>query len=389
MSKSVRYLDRGPRGCKIQFMKEKIQFINYAKAISIILVVITHLGYNVPPFFQLFFMPVFFVCSGYVFQLNDQNFGSYVKKKAKRLLFPFWLAMLIYTVVDLFRARYYGFAPAPTVIKYGLTETIYGSGMFPVIGKLGNALAKINPWPELTTPPVDIILPSNCHLWFLPAMFSACCIYYPFAKYKENIKGAWKFLLILLILAIGGIETIPGFGQLPYGFGRGCVGAVCILFGNWIREKKILEQENKIRLLLYFSVGLAVSIVTICFGATSASMVISYYGPYPFVSVLLTAIGGCASSLVFLILCRFIEQIPFNRLKELLSAIGNNSMTIYLWQFLIIGIADFIFLSLTGIDVEPASFYMVVVSPRYFWYKLPLLFLIIWSLTCYGIWKEN
>lgn len=370
-------------------MKEKIQFINYAKAISIILVLTSHLGYNLPHFFLLFFMPVFFVCSGYVFQLNEQNFGSYVKKKSKRLLFPFWQAMLIYTVMDLFRAHYYGFAPASTVIKYGLTETVYGSGMFPVIGKWGNILAKINPWAELTPPPVDIILPSNCHLWFLPAMFSACCIYYPFAKYKESIKGIWKFLLILLILAIAGIETLPGFGQLPYGFGRGCIGAVCIMFGNWLREKKFFEQENKIRQLIMFSAGFVVSIITLRFGATSESMVISYYGPYPFVSVFLTAIGGCASSLVFLILCKFIEKIPFNRLKKILSEIGNNSMSIYLWQFIIFNIADFIFLLLTGIDLEPVSFYMIVVSPRYFWYKLPLLFLTISSLTYYSLWKEQ
>ncbi len=370
-------------------MKEKIQFINYAKAISIIFVLITHLGYNLPPFILLFFMPVFFVCSGYVFNLNDQNFDSYVKKKGKRLLFPFWQAMLIYTVMDLFRAHYYGFAPTSTVIKYALTETIYGSGMFPVIGKWGNVLAKINPWAELTTPPVDIILPSNCHLWFLPAMFSACCIYYPFARYKENIKSTWKFLLILLILAISGLETLPGFGQLPYGFGRGCIGAVCIMFGNWLKEKKIFDQENKIRMLIYFSAGLIVSIITLCFGTTSGSMVISYYGPYPFVSVFLSAVGGCASSLVFLIICKYIEKIPFNLLKNSLSEIGNNSMTIYLWQFIIINIADFIFLSLMGVDLEPASFYMIVVSPRYFWYKLPLLFLTISSLTYYGLIRKK
>lgn len=370
-------------------VKERKQFIDYAKAFGIVLVLLNHLGYDNITSYLLPLLPIFFVSAGYVFKLGGKSFGSYVKQKGRKLLLPFWLAMFVYMVMEILRAEHFGYSTPLSVIRLSLTETIYGSGMVPILGRWGKTLAADTPWQELTTPPVDIILPSNCHLWFLPAMFSACCIYYFFAKYKERINGGVKIALGILLLLIAGIETVPGMSQLPYGFGRGCVGAVFFMFGGWLKENEFFERKNKHIMLRYFIAGLAVSMISLLLGTRAGGMVISNYGPYPFFSVFVFTAGGCGASLTLLILCRYLELSSLNSLKKMLAVIGRNTMSIYLWQFLIINIADVIFLTLTGIEAEPANFYSVVISGRYFWYKLALLCITTASLTYYGLWKEK
>lgn len=370
-------------------VKEKIQIIDYAKAFGIFMVLLDHLGYSSVVAYLLPVLPIFFVSAGYVFKLGGKSFGSFVKQKGRKLLLPFWLAMLVYMVMEVFRAGYFGYASPLAVVRLSLTEAIYGSGMVPMLGRWGAILAAETPWQELSVPPIDIVLPSNCHLWFLPAMFSACCIYYFFAKYKERMNSGVKITLGILVLLIAGIETVPGMSQLPYGFGRGCVGAVFFLFGGWLKESGLFERKSGHEMLRYFIAGLAVSAVSLLLGTRAGGMVISNYGPYPFFSVFVYAAGGCGASLALLILCRYIELSPLNSLKKMLAAIGRNTMSIYLWQFLILNVADIVFLRLTGIEPEPANFYTVVISGKYFWYKLALLGITTASLTYYGLWKEK
>lgn len=79
-------------------MKERETYIDIAKGIGIILVVIGHLhGINhiIHDFFYLFHMPLFFIISGYLYNHNNIiPLKTFIKHKIKRLIIPFlffWL----------------------------------------------------------------------------------------------------------------------------------------------------------------------------------------------------------------------------------------------------------------------------------------------------------
>ncbi len=74
--------------------KNRIDWMDYAKGICILLVIVGHEP-NLPAwlksFIYTFHMPTFFYCSGYFFTTGCENFKSFLLKKAKSLLLPYYV----------------------------------------------------------------------------------------------------------------------------------------------------------------------------------------------------------------------------------------------------------------------------------------------------------
>lgn len=72
---------------------KRIQWIDIAKGIGIILVLIGHISLNkkINNFIYSFHMPLFFILSGYLYK-NKEN---YVKKKTKTILVPYFIVSII------------------------------------------------------------------------------------------------------------------------------------------------------------------------------------------------------------------------------------------------------------------------------------------------------
>ncbi len=80
----------------------RIEHIDIAKGIGICLVVIGHtagLSAGLHDFIYLFHMPLFFIISGYLYHGTHNDYKSYIKKKAKRLLTPFLFFFILPAVV--------------------------------------------------------------------------------------------------------------------------------------------------------------------------------------------------------------------------------------------------------------------------------------------------
>lgn len=77
-------------------MKERILWIDLAKAIGIYLVVLGHslqqevpIEGNLRDFIYIFHMPLFFFLSGYLFNVREENFLAFLKKSIYSLLVPY------------------------------------------------------------------------------------------------------------------------------------------------------------------------------------------------------------------------------------------------------------------------------------------------------------
>lgn len=71
----------------------RIEWLDIAKGLGVLLVVIGHLWYKCPyplvnQIIYSFHMPMFFILSGFVFKKGNLKFGSFVVSKSKRLLLP-------------------------------------------------------------------------------------------------------------------------------------------------------------------------------------------------------------------------------------------------------------------------------------------------------------
>ena len=82
-------------------MGQRLEFIDIAKGIGIILVVIGHsIGWLVPyHWIYSFHMPFFFFISGFLFTIQGKNFLTFTKKRIRSLLLPaMFFTILLYSI---------------------------------------------------------------------------------------------------------------------------------------------------------------------------------------------------------------------------------------------------------------------------------------------------
>ena len=74
--------------------KKRVLWLDMAKAAGILVVLLVHTGKSFGPvsfFGGMFYMPVFFVLAGMTFRWKpEERFLDFAKKKAKRLLVPYF-----------------------------------------------------------------------------------------------------------------------------------------------------------------------------------------------------------------------------------------------------------------------------------------------------------
>lgn len=82
-------------------------WLDYVKAIGIILVVAGHcnLPESIRNYIYLFHMPLFFFVSGYLFPKSINSTKEFLKKKAQRLLYPYFVCGLLIIIWNTIRCH--------------------------------------------------------------------------------------------------------------------------------------------------------------------------------------------------------------------------------------------------------------------------------------------
>ena len=319
--------------------------IDYAKAVCIIFVVFVHTGFSILNNIFLFAMPMFFAATGYTFSLGKRSIGQNIVLRFKSIMLPFFLLMIFYTLIEMLRAPLFGYGDV-RVAYSSLVNTFYGSGYLPFNGDAVDSLRSIMSYKTQEQTGIDMILPTNCHLWFLPAMFTAYTIFSLLVKFTKKNHLSKPIILFCLVLFASSEAVFPQLCQLPFGIGRGAIGAAFMLFGFWIKDYKLLENKSTGYQVLTNIIALIVYITMLLLGSDGSAFVRSYYGPYGVLSVFATFIGGSCGIWLLLSLCRLIERLPVKRVKQLLSYTGRNVMTVYLWHMAVKFLLDAVYICL-------------------------------------------
>lgn len=177
-------------------------------------------------------------------------------------------------------------------------------------------------------------------------MFCAYALFVALVHIGRQSHAAKILLPVCLVLAAAVEALVPQVCQMPFGLGRGALGAAFMLFGFWMKEYQLLENRSGAYVAGTNLLALALFIGALCLGSDGSALVRSVYGPYGVLSVFTTFIGGVAGVWLVLSLCKALEQLLIAPVKKLLSDIGQHVMTIFVWHMAVKFVFDVIYICL-------------------------------------------
>lgn len=323
---------------------KRFHFLDYAKALVIFLVVSVHVGFYQLNRILLFAMPLFFFATGYSFQPAKRTLKETVSLRFQTVLVPFWIFMGFYALIEAVRAPLFGYGSREVLLP-ALANLLYGSGIVPIETQATAYLKQIMSYKAQTAIGVDVILPSNCHLWFLPAMFTGYVMFAAIEKRTRNSFWMNALSVAVLLLPAAAEVAFPSVCQLPYGIGRGGIGAAFMLMGFRLKERECSKPCTPRFHVITCLAAALIYAAALSLGSDGSAMVRSYYGPHGALSVAVTFIGGTAGAWLMLELCRGIEKLPLAGIKRFLSFAGQNVIVIYIFHMAVKFLLDAFYLT--------------------------------------------
>ena len=272
--------------------KQRLRFIDIAKGIGIICVIIGHTVEHGSFLFNVIFsfhMPLFFIVSGMLFKKAD--WSTLIKKRFSSLIVPYLTTIVIF--LPFFLVKRY--------IKYGTPEfdvfllsSVWGAGF-------------------KMPPPLSCIEPIGA-IWFLLAMFGAQVLFC-FSPERRTLK-----CLYCCTLAITG-WLIGRYFWLPIDLCVAMVSTIFLFLGSFIAK---IEWE-KIKFIY-----IALLIILWVIGWTKTLGIVSNTYPYYIFSVV-TSSAGCV---IILLLSFWFEKVGNMALDRYFAYMGRYSLVILCFHFL-------------------------------------------------------
>lgn len=279
--------------------KRRIEWIDIAKGIGILLVVLAHLNRNMSEGFVTyaysFHLPLFFFLSGYLFSHEKyKSSKEFVISRFKALIVPYMFFAAISLALTLIVSRH------DLHLSDAISQALYINGAS---------------------------LQSNRPIWFLVCIFFVELFFYLLGKViKREIFMAPAVLLSSVIGYLLYLFLLPK--RLPFGIDIAFTALAFYGAGNLLKRKQP-EFKLGIPKLLLAAVGVILGVLISVFLQTvNVDMYKLTYGNYFY--FYMAAFLGIASTIVF---SQFISKTIFSKL---FSYFGRNSLIIMCTHYLII-----------------------------------------------------
>ena len=329
-------------------------YIDYGKAIFIIMVISVHAGLSSIDSWSYVRMIFFFFVTGYTYTIGKRSLADGIKRRFTGIMPSFWKLILFNVVLDIIRAEYLGYDDY-NIAKADVMFGLYGANLVPKAVPFSDFFMNEAISPKNLPFAYSVITPLNCHLWFLAAMFSGCVLFFIYVE-KIRRNKFYDIPVILLMLYIASLESLNTF-QLPFSIGRGCLACACMIAAVNIKELRLISHAAMKRKIICGLIALCVFVFTYLNGSYKCSFIISFYGDGTVFSVLMTYLGGVSAAVLFLYLMQILEHYYKSPTLEF---IGRNTMTLYLWNMIFNTIFSILLLKITGNEVVLDEFNMAL-----------------------------
>lgn len=291
-------------------MKEHLDYIDIAKGIGIILVVLSHTEHSELIYYtSAFIVPIFFFCSGYTSSKKDISLNKCFRQQAIKLLKPylfFSILLLIYFHDFSIRAIFGIFYSRYCLYPFGTVSDICH---FMIVG--------------------------NYPMWFLTCMILAYLLYDLLIYYSR-----YQFWFIGSYLVItAGATYLPIL--LPWSIDTAPLMAVFMFGGTLVRQHITLskQQWGWIFILPYLL------LLPFCH---NVNISVRMYG-FSMITYALAALSGC------IILVWLSQRLQETIVGKILQQIGIHSLTIFCIEipFILVGkqFSDFILPEMSSIQI--------------------------------------
>lgn len=296
----------------------RIEWIDIAKGIGIILVIAGHcfyLGYSYPLY--AFHMPLFFFLSGLLFKDKKEGFGDFFKSKTKSLMRPWLIILCISFLVCLAIPQWRNMITLKVVLS------------------------------DLYTANTNVF--QNSSLWYLVCFFFMSLIFFFVNKIKKTRISA----VALIIFAIGllwirellDLTNLP-FHRLPFKIDSALIAMCFFILTYWGKGTftKIIAANYSLLFLLFVVILSA----ALCVLNGSANINSLSFGR---IKLLYYPIALLGISSVILV-SRLISLSHFLKFRKMLVFYGKNSLLIFGFQSLFIRLYLLLFNNLAGLNMK-------------------------------------
>lgn len=273
----------------------KYKYLDAARGLALLLVMISH-AHGLSSFLIFYYIQVFFIISGYIYK-PGRSYGETIKKKAKRLLIPYFgysaLLWCFYAVI-----RRDGAAMKQSLFgvfysRFCLYKTAEGAENVYLL---------------------DI---ANGAMWYLTAFFVTSLLFYLIAeKCLSDIKITVVVSMALLAVTML-LNELPIL--LPWSIDIAGIATVLMLIGAWMRKKEFFEKKCAWWLV---AVNLIIYVGLVVFNGR-LNMSIREYGRFDSLSVPFFLIISVTGSTLCIWVCKWVEQ---TKIGSFLSYIGNHTI---------------------------------------------------------------
>ena len=315
---------------------DRVECLDIAKGIGIILVVWAHVSGPKSNYIEQFHMPFFFFLSGILYK-EGRSLRTYCIHTLEALLIPFWQWNLL--SFPLFFVLYYWKKWSVQVFIQGIVEIVLTVNKVPFFGAT----------------------------WFLPALFWVCLTVHALKMLCKNFKYSDIYLFCLGIIGL----LIGFYVTFPYRINRTLICGffyICgHLYNKYLRNKypqtaigKIVKED-----ILAILCGLGYVFI-------ADNNVVSM-GDNQYKFKLAFVIGALMATIFVLRVSIWLSTAQkMNKFVKHLMYLGKNSMSIVIWQFLSFRVT--IIIQMLTMHISPNA---IVAFPVYdasgLWWVLYLL----------------
>lgn len=300
-------------------MGKRFDYVDIAKGLGIMLVIMGHIEYAYVPFCGSVHIPLFFILSGYLYDMErpcTASYGETVRKRVKRLLIPYFVYNLI------LYAKY--------LLKLVLThEFTINLGIKAFLGFLYSSSLFYKNVP--TENNFEGFVFGNGPLWFLTAMAVASVFFYFIIyyvlKHRYDIRKIVISSLMLCYVSWLLCRFLPVY--LPWSFEMALLGCVFMLLGLCMRQYNLVEILQK---YIWIPLVCLVAFVLLHHFNGPANMAIQDYGKSMLVYLVLGALG----SVIVLFISLMSEKVAV--IRRAVSYVGQNTLIILAFHMTIISV---------------------------------------------------
>lgn len=300
----------------------RLKYLDIARGIGLLLVIISH-SCGLSPYLINYYIPLFFVVSGYIYK-EGRGYGENIGRKAKRLLIP-----------------YFGYS-AVLLAFYAVTGRTLQETKDSAFGVLYSRYCLYDT--TMYEDNVYLFTVANGAMWYLTAFFVASLVYH---LVIDKCLASRKFLggcVVVFIAVTMALAELPVL--LPWSIDIACVGALFMIVGTLLGRAEFFEKKWNLPLVA----GTFVAYILLSTINPGINMSIREYGKYGFLSVPLFILIGISGSMLCIWLGKLIQN---NIVGSVMAYIGQN--TIILLAFHILGLEVFEMIAARLIDISGLS----------------------------------